>query len=261
MLIKYSKGLYVILAVFLLTLSACSKVETPVVVSPVEKKESVEPAKMVEQSQRPAQEEVKKTVQASFEEEKENTDGEAVKSPEAAHTKQEGIKPASPEMVKEAEQLYNKGFQVYLSRKYDEAIKHFDMAIQRDPNCYMAYNGKGIALCFKGSFSDGMALIKKSLEIRQDFPYANFNMALAYKLQKDYGQALTWFDKAISYDSGNTWSYFGKACIYAEWNDRLRAVENLKKAIETDPGVKEIAKSEHDLDNIKSMPEFIELVK
>lgn len=170
-------------------------------------------------------------------------------------------KTADPGKAAEADKLYEQGFQVFLTFKYDEAIKLFDRALSQDPGCYKAYNGKGIALCYKGSYKEGMQLIDKALSIKPDFPYANFNKALGYKLMKDYKNAMIWFDKAISYDSKNTWSYFGIACIYAEWKDEGKAVEYLKKAIETDPGVKEVARRERDLDPIRTDPEFIKLLQ
>lgn len=168
---------------------------------------------------------------------------------------------AGPEAAKEAERLYDQGFQVYMSWKLDEAVKLFDRAIRTDPSFYKAYNGKGIVLCFKGNYKEGMALISKALEMKPDFAYANFNMALAYKLQKDFRQALVWFDKTISYDPKDTWSYFGIACIYAEWKDAGKTVEYLKKAIEIDPGVKEAARREKDLDPVRNDPAFKELIK
>lgn len=171
------------------------------------------------------------------------------------------ITPVNPEKVKEADKIYDQGFQIYISRNFDEAIKYFNKAIQVDPGCYKAITFKGAALCFKGDYNDGNKLIDKALELKPDFPYCNFNKAMAYKLQKDYKNALIWFDKTISFDPQNTWSYFGKATIYSEWNDAPRAVEELRKAIGTDPGVKDAARNEKDFDNVRNDPEFVKLLK
>ncbi|MCR4436884.1 MAG: tetratricopeptide repeat protein [Clostridiales bacterium] len=170
-------------------------------------------------------------------------------------------KAPDPQQVEEAEKLYDQGFQAYMEWKLDEAVQLFDRAAKLDPGCYKAYNGKGIVLCYKKNYREGMSLISKALEMKPDFVYANFNMALAYKLQKDYKQALVWFDRALSYDPRDTWSYFGIACIYAEWKEADKALEYLKKAIETDPGVKDVAKREKDLDPIRNDPRFVQLVE
>ena len=170
-------------------------------------------------------------------------------------------KQAGEAKAEKAEELYEQGYQLYMEGSYDLALQYFDNAIKEYSDCYKAYNGKGIVLCFKGNFSEGMALINKALEICPDFPYSNFNMALAYKLKKDYASSLEWFDKTIALDPYNTWSYFGKACIYAEWGDADKALPELVKAIETDPGVKDIARHEPDLDPIRNDPRFAEMIK
>lgn len=174
---------------------------------------------------------------------------------------QSGTSAVSPEKAREADKLYEQGFQVYMSWKLDEAIRIFDRAIETDPNCYKAYNGKGIVLCFKGDYKNGMALIDKALLMKPDFVYANFNKALAYKLQKNFDQAMVWFNKALSLDPKDTWSYFGIACIYAEKKDAEKTVYYLAKAIETDPGVKDAARKEKDLDPVRNDPEFIKLLQ
>lgn len=169
--------------------------------------------------------------------------------------------PVSQEKIIAADKIYDQGFQIYISRNFDEAIKYFDKAIRLNPNCFKAITFKGAALCFKGNYNFGMKLIDEALLLKPDFAYCNFNKAMAFKLQMDNENALIWFDKTISFDSKNTWSYFGKSTIYAEWNDALHAVEELKKAIEIDPGVKDAARNEHDFDNVKDDPDFIKLLK
>ncbi len=171
------------------------------------------------------------------------------------------ISKSSPENIKKAEALYLQGFQTYMSWKLDDAIRLFDQAINTDPGCYKAYNGKGIVLCFKGDYKNGMALIDKALDMKSDYVYANFNKALGYKIQKDFDNAMLWFNKALSLDPSDTWSYYGIACIYAEKKDAKNAVIYLKKAIDIDPTIKDSAKKEHDLYPVRNDPSFIELLK
>lgn len=168
---------------------------------------------------------------------------------------------ATPDASKKAEELYQQGFQTYMSWKLDDAIILFDQAINTDPACYKAYNGKGIVLCFKGDYKNGMAHIDKALDMKPDYVYANFNKALGYKLQKDFDNAMLWFNKALSLDPLDTWSYYGIACIYAEKRDAKNAVIYLKKAIDIDPTVKDSAKKEHDFDPVRNDSSFIELLK
>ena len=158
----------------------------------------------------------------------------------------------SPERVMEAEKLYEQGFGLYNEFKYDEAITNFTMSIDADPTNYKAYNGKGIALCFKGNYKAGMELIRKSLEIKPDFAYANFNMAMAYKLQNDLSNSLIWFEKSLSYDSTDPWSYYGISTIHADWNNVEKSLGYLKKAIVLEPAVKDVARSQSHYDRMRN---------
>lgn len=166
----------------------------------------------------------------------------------------------SAEKVKKAEELYEQGFTLYNEFNYDGAIKLYNKALEADPYSYKAFNGKGIALCFKGNYNEGMPLIQKALDVKPDFAYAHFNMAMAYKLQKDYQNSLLWFNKALALDPKDTWSYYGISTIYADWNDVPKALEYLKKAIELDPGVKGVAREQDHFVPFRSNPEFTKLV-
>lgn len=171
------------------------------------------------------------------------------------------ISTASPEDQKLAEEYYEKGYAQYNDFNYNEAIRLFDMALKADSASYKALNGKGIALCFKGSYLQGMELIRESLAIKPDFAYANFNMAMAYKLQKDYDNALLWFGKAAAIDPGDPWTYYGISTIYADRRDSAKALEFLKKAIDLDSSVKGVARSQSHYTWMAANPQFIAMTK
>ncbi len=168
--------------------------------------------------------------------------------------------PALTQDIEKADILYEEGFQYYLAGDRDMALKKYEEAIAAYSSCYKAYNGKGIILCFRGNYTEGMGYISKAIGMEPAYAYSSFNMALAYKLKHDYSSALEWFDKTIAIDPANTWSYFGKACIYAEWGDAGKAVPELAKAIGTDPTVRETARHEPDLDPIRGDQRFIDLI-
>ena len=143
-----------------------------------------------------------------------------------------------------SEELSTMGFDEYNQFNYDTAISYFDRAINLDTNNYKAYNGKGIALCFKGQYTNGMPLIQKALNMKPDYANGYFNMAMAYKLQKDYDNSLVYFNKALTFDPKDTWSYYGIATIYADRGDINTSLEYLKKAIDIEPAVKDVAKEQ-----------------
>ena len=86
-------------------------------------------------------------------------------------------------------------------------------------------------------------------------------MAMAYKLQHDYDQSLYWFEKTIQGDPQNTWSYYGISTIYADRGNKEASLSYLKKAIDLDLGVKEVAKEQDHFAQMRNLPEFQALVR
>lgn len=185
----------------------------------------------------------------------------AASSPAPTPTPATTVVPQPVAITAASEELSERGFDEYNQFRYDNAINFFNQAISADPNNYKAYNGKGIALCFKGSYSSGMPLIQKSLDMKPDYSYGHFNMAMAYKLQKDYDNSLTYFNKALSLDPKDTWSYYGIATIYADRGDINASLGYLKKAIDLDPAVKEVAREQDHFQPYLNNQTFIEITK
>ena len=173
-------------------------------------------------------------------------------SNEAALTKDEMIK-------KSLEEQYEKGHAVFMSGKYQEAIDIENAIIEKDPTNYMAYNVKGIALCYAGNFKKGMANIDKALELKPDFGYARFNKALAYELYRYYDDAIKWYNKDLEIEE-YAWSYYGIASIYGRWGDVDNTVSYLKLAFALLPAAKEEAKTEKDFNPVRGKPAFEDLL-
>jgi tetratricopeptide (TPR) repeat protein len=148
----------------------------------------------------------------------------------------------------------------YNALSYKDAIKLCDEAIGLDANCYIAYNIKGVALCYEKDYTQGMQLIEKSLQINPDYAYGRFNMAMGYKLQKDLDNALIWFNKALEVKPNDAWTFYGISTIYADKNDIPDSLKYLKMAVDLDASVKPVAKSQDHFIKMRSNPDFIKIV-
>lgn len=168
--------------------------------------------------------------------------------------------------VPENDPLYVKAYGYYADGKYDSAVSVADQALAADPNCFWAYNIKGIATYFANGNSvadECIALIDKSLAIDPEYLYGYFNKALILKGLKRYDESIVCFKKAIEYGPKDTWSFYGIATCYADMNEVDQALAYLQKAIELDPsGVK--AQVQDDIDRhfskMRSDPRFKALV-
>jgi tetratricopeptide (TPR) repeat protein len=164
------------------------------------------------------------------------------------------------EAEKAKEQKYNESYKAFGEKKYDDTITSADEIIKEDPSFYKAYNIKGIALCYKGDFQEGMKNIDKALQLKPDFGYARFNKALAYELHGDYDEALTWYDKNLEVEN-YIWSYYGKASIYGRRGDTENTVKYLKIAVSMSPDIKNTAAKEEDFNPVKDSKEFQDIIK
>jgi tetratricopeptide (TPR) repeat protein len=133
----------------------------------------------------------------------------------------------------EKDPLYVKAYTNYAANKYDTAIKYCDEGITKDANCFWGYNVKGISLYFQNgnSYADKcLELINKSLQINPDYSYGYFNRALIEKGTKKWKNSISDFEKVLSYNDKDTWSYYGIATVYADTDDKDNTIKYLKLA-------------------------------
>lgn len=166
-----------------------------------------------------------------------------------------------PAKAAEAEKYFASGRKHYEQYDYRAAVADYDRAIAADPANHEIYTAKGIALCFEGDYKGGMALIRKTLDLRPDYVPAFYDMAMAYKLQDDLDNSLHWFEKTIQGDPNSTWSYYGIATIHADRGNTPEALKYLKKAVDLDQGVKEVARRQDHFARMRALPEFQALVR
>lgn len=162
-----------------------------------------------------------------------------------------------------SEALFEKGLSFYQQFQYDQAISLYDQALAKDPKNYKALSGKGIALAMRGNgvnpkeVRQGISLIRQALELKPDYVPSFYDLALALKIDKQYDESITWFQKVIDSEPDNTWSYYGIATIYGDQGNAEKAVLYLKKAAAIDKeNVKEAARSQSHFDRIRNTRAF-----
>lgn len=160
----------------------------------------------------------------------------------------------------ELDKIYNNAYSSFFNKKYAETIELTTEIITRDSSYYMAYNLRGIAKAYNKDLDEGIKDIDRALELAPDYGYARFNKALAFELFGHYEESLIWYNKALEVEDYK-WSYYGIASIYGRKGDVENTVRYLKKAVDKDSAIKEIAKEEADFNPVKNSPQFKELVK
>lgn len=105
---------------------------------------------------------------------------------------------------------------------------------------YKKYTDEGIALIYKGEYSQAIEQFNKSIELKNDWEISYFYRAAAHQALENFDDAMIDYSKAISINPKMTDAYYNKAQITLSRKDIPnpdveKAVQDLEKALELDP--------------------------
>jgi tetratricopeptide (TPR) repeat protein len=126
----------------------------------------------------------------------------------------------------ENRELYDKASNLFKLGRFQEAKKLYEAVVGLDPGYVDALNNLGIIYIRDGNFDAA----KENLE------------------------------KAVRLNPTHVESYYNMACLYAIKGQIDQGFEYLKKAVSLDNNVREWAKNDSDLQNLKSSEEFYQLL-
>jgi Tfp pilus assembly protein PilF len=132
---------------------------------------------------------------------------------------------------------YDIGLVYYYRERYDQAIQHFEKAIQLKPDFAPAINGLGNAYSAKGDWDQAIEAYRKIIEdVFYGTPhFALSNMALAYYQKKDYVQAEKYFLEALKMSPDFVNALAGLATTYMATGRYEEAVQKLERAVRKEP--------------------------
>eukprot|EP00331_Platyophrya_macrostoma_P030711 CAMPEP_0176453916 /NCGR_PEP_ID=MMETSP0127-20121128/29553_1 /TAXON_ID=938130 /ORGANISM="Platyophrya macrostoma, Strain WH" /LENGTH=586 /DNA_ID=CAMNT_0017842927 /DNA_START=12 /DNA_END=1772 /DNA_ORIENTATION=+ len=107
-----------------------------------------------------------------------------------------------------AEEAKNEGNEAYKKRNFEEALRHYDRAIELDPTEYLIYNNKAAAYLELKQPQKAMEQVDKALEVYQE-QKADFvklakllhRKANIYVALEDYDNAIEYYKKSLLEDS------------------------------------------------------------
>lgn len=177
--------------------------------------------------------------------------------------------------------------------KYKNAIEDYTEAIEIDPSSGYYYYARGWSYELSGNDEMAMEDYNTGIDLDKDYPYLFVTRGDLYKkqgkleqakadyemvMQKDTvaedgscrqyaliglernDEAIEWMDKIIEDDPNDGGNWYDKACVFARIGRKTEAIEALEVAFKK--GFRKFAHLEHDddMDSIRDMPEFRELV-
>lgn len=93
----------------------------------------------------------------------------------------QGAEEISSDELDESESWIKRGNVLLGVKRYEEAIKRYEVAIRLNPDSCEAWNLRGIALLQLGRYQESIASFDKALEIKPDYQDAKTNRDTAFK--------------------------------------------------------------------------------
>ncbi len=132
-----------------------------------------------------------------------------------------------------AKAYYYVAMSYYMKNQDDDAIKYFDIAINKGPVDHDMFFYKGMALYYKGKYQESLPNFSKAIEMLPDEPdfYGGKGEAFYALNQKD--SALNYFSKAIILPKCETRIFLLAGELYQEKNDIKNALVTYESALST----------------------------
>ena len=142
----------------------------------------------------------------------------------------------------------------------EQAIEDYSMCIMLSPYFYYAYYGRGEMYQRQGKTELAKADYEKVIEL-DSVPGNNSCAMYAYLALDRKNEAIDFMENVIRQDSLDAGNYYDGACFYSLLGDKPKAISMLRKCLEL--GFARFSHIDHDddLDAIRDMEEFKELVE
>lgn len=134
--------------------------------------------------------------------------------------------------------FFMRGCLFMLDKKWADAVKDFDKALELEPTAATAWNNKGGCLANLGDVVGAEKCLQKSLEINQLDTVVLENLAKFYSQQYEFGKALGCVVKSICLKrrrgERDAELFFYAAVCYRNLEDYARATKAAQRAIKID---------------------------
>jgi len=155
---------------------------------------------------------------------------------------------------------YRRGWCYELMGNKAKALEEYNMGIDMQEEYAYLYLMRGELLLEQGNELEAKADFEKVLQLDTLVDDNSCRMYALHFLGKDE-EAKEWMDKIIADDPDNSGNYYDKACLYARMGDSAGSIAALRSAFEK--GFRRFSHIEHDddLDSVRELPEFKELIR
>jgi TolB-like protein/DNA-binding winged helix-turn-helix (wHTH) protein/Tfp pilus assembly protein PilF len=152
------------------------------------------------------------------------------------------------------------GKDLYLARRYDEAVIQLQHALEIDPNFVSAHNWLSDTFLEKGMYAEALAELEKTKPFKEDRVYIR-QTAYLYARTGQNAEARRALAKSLRLSQGKPVSWGSVALIYAALGDKDNAFLWLEKAYDAKSSFVTTLKFWSVFDSIRSDARFTDLVR
>lgn len=107
------------------------------------------------------------------------------------------------ELNEEVDQAVDRALALVERKKFKKAERKLTKLLSEHPGYHMVHYGMGVLYAFKGQIEEGIAHLKKAVDIFPYFAEAYFNLGIAYKQKFDIANMVKCLEKAVHLSDAN----------------------------------------------------------
>ncbi len=172
----------------------------------------------------------------------------------------ESLREDNPQLSFTANEYLKQADALFLECRYEDAVKHYELAIKTQPDCALAWFSRGWALRRLGRYEEAVLSYDEGNKITSDDHLAWFGRGNALKKLDQYSEAITSYDIALSIQPKFDLVWYYRSRCYALQGKFDFALDDLEQAIKLRNQYKQSAKVEPDFDNVQDLERFKMLI-
>jgi predicted O-linked N-acetylglucosamine transferase (SPINDLY family) len=134
-----------------------------------------------------------------------------------------------------ADSYYNMGNAYKDKKQFDDAIACYQKALQRNHQIIEAHNNLGVAYQEKGQLDEAIVSYHNAIQMKGDYAEAYFNLGNAFHKNKQYDQAIKSYHSALMINPTFSEAYNNLGLVLKEQGSLKEAICNFRKALQITP--------------------------
>lgn len=126
---------------------------------------------------------------------------------------------------------------------YDDALRHFSLAMDMDPNYSEYYNDRGNVYLKMGRFADACADYQKAIELSPPYYEVYTNLGQVYRRMSRWEEAIRAYSVALDLDPNQALALAGRGQCYDAQGRLEEAAADYSASLAVDPGQWEVLAS------------------